>query len=32
VIKRWDDYLRYTHNPLVPFDNYAEGLVMPNVA
>jgi transposase len=21
VIKRWDDYLRYTHNPQVPFDN-----------
>jgi transposase len=21
VINRWDDYLRYTHNPQVPFDN-----------
>jgi len=21
VIKRWDDYLRYTHDPQVPFDN-----------
>jgi transposase len=23
MIKRWDDYLRYTHDPQVPFDNNA---------
>jgi transposase len=26
---RWEDYQRYTHDPAVPWDNYAEGRVMP---
>jgi hypothetical protein len=29
VINRWDDYLRYTHDPKIDFDNYADGRVMP---
>jgi hypothetical protein len=29
LITRWDDYQRCVTDPAVPWDNYAEGLVMP---